>query len=372
MESRSISFSYISFFLVVVFSTYYITSLYVSPVYIFSIIGFILYIVIFLYEPVFKFDTINKVSILIVLYFSVIQPVFLGADLKTLLNVIFSVAVLIVVRGILPIISTRKIYCASYFILFFSLPLLIFESIYRILNPPSERLKFYMDYGMEDIIFYAYKFNSIMFQDSNFVAMLILSLLFFSLYLAIKVKSKKPYFLSAILFLLLLATISRAAIFSAIFFMLLFPARGFFYTYRRWFFYALLFIMPMLLIVSYKLSSLDDSFASKFYIFSQSISYIKNSNLNQLLFGVGFGNAISVLDIGAHNIIVTFLVESGLIGLFLMVVLWVLIILRSSYSVCIVMLPFLLAGMSFASLAIPYLYAMYSIILELEDRKWIA
>lgn len=33
------------------------------------------------------------------------------------------------------------------------------------------------------------------------------------------------------------------------------------------------------------------------------------------------------------------------------------------------MFPFVMAGMSFASLAIPYLYAIYAIILELESRR---
>jgi hypothetical protein len=88
-----------------------------------------------------------------------------------------------------------------------------------------------------------------------------------------------------------------------------------------------------------------------------------------LFIGVGFGNSVTAINMGSHNFFVTLFIESGLIGLLSVLCLWFLILLKSNFKVGIVMFPFLLAGMSFASLAMPFLYAIYAIIIRMEKRK---
>lgn len=367
--TKKISLNYISLFLLVVFSTWYITKLPFSPVYVFSFLGALIGLAILSYRPVLKIDAVISLSFLVVFYFCFTQIVILKPNVNTFLNVVFSIIVFIFIRILIPPLSTVNLFKLSRFLIYFSMPLLVFESFYRILNPPQERLDFYIESGMEDIIFYAYKMNSIMFQDSNFVAMLVLVLFFFSLYLVRSFHSRFLLFYSAVLFFLLLATLSRAAIIASLVFILLIPLSNFFYRNRKFVLLLFLIILPFMFSIAFKMSDFDGSFASKFHIINQTIKFIKDASLVQILFGVGFGNAVEVLNIGSHNLFVAFLVESGFIGLVLIILLWHQILLKSNYAAGIVMFPFLLAGMSFASLAMPYLYVVFSIILELESRK---
>lgn len=367
--TKKISLNYISLFLLVVFSTWYITKLPFSPVYVFSFLGALIGLAILSYRPVLKIDAVISLSFLVVFYFCFTQIVILKPNVNTFLNAVFSIIVFIFIRILIPPLSTVNLFKLSRLLIYFSMPLLVFESFYRILNPPQERLDFYIESGMEDIIFYAYKMNSIMFQDSNFVAMLVLVLFFFSLYLVRSFHSRFLLFYSAVLFFLLLATLSRAAIIASLVFILLIPLSNFFYRNRKFVLLLFLIILPFMFSIAFKMSDFDGSFASKFHIINQTIKFIKDASLVQILFGVGFGNAVEVLNIGSHNLFVAFLVESGFIGLVLIILLWHQILLKSNYAAGIVMFPFLLAGMSFASLAMPYIYVVFSIMLELESRK---
>ncbi len=364
-----LSLNYISLFFLVVFSTWYITKLPVSPVYVTSLVGFVFSLFFLAYRRFVKFDFLIGLSLVIVSYLTVVQLFFLKPDFNTFLNVVFSFLVFIFVRLLLPSISIFNVVRLSRLLILVSLPLLIFESFYRILNPPQDRFDFYVATDREDLLFYVYKFNSIMFQDSNFVGMLILSLFFFSIYYFRYTSSKSTLLYSTTLFFLLLATLSRAAIFSSFLFLLLFPLRNFIYVNRKFVFFVLILITPFLFLVAVKLSDFDESFASRFYILNNTYLFISNASFFEVLFGVGFGNAVEVLHIGSHNFFVALLVEGGLLGLFFVMLLWLNILFKSNYAAGIVIFPFLLAGLSFSSLALPYLYAVFALILEMEDRK---
>jgi len=207
-----------------------------------------------------------------------------------------------------------------------------------------------------------------MYQDSNFVGLFILSLFFFLLY--IKQFTFKKYYLSfAMLTILLLTTISRASILTLFLFVILYFNRKIIYKYRIFIFIFLIILAFTLFPILLEYRTIDDSFSTKFGIFDKTIEYISNASVINLLFGVGFGNAVEVLNVGAHNFFVTYIVESGFIGLVLIVILWTYILLKTKFKAGIVMLPFLFNGMSLASGAIPYLYAIFAVILILEKRR---
>ena len=118
-----------------------------------------------------------------------------------------------------------------------------------------------------------------------------------------------------------------------------------------------------------KLASLDASFATKFHIVYATISYIQTSSLMKILFGVGLGNSINSLGIGAHNFFIVYFIETGLFGLILICTFWWILLKRSQYKIGIVLFPFLISGLSFAPIIVPYLYSIAATILVLQSRK---
>lgn len=368
LEREKFSLNYFILFFIIPFSGYYITKLPFSPIYFFIGFGFYLASILIFITNRVKLNNINLLAFIVIIYFLFSQFIFCMPTINTLLNFIFSILVFIVVYSLLSTISLNNIINLSKYLIYFSLPLLIIESIYRIINPPVEKIDLLVNAGREDIMFYIYKFNSIMYQDSNFVGLFILSLFFFLLYL--KQYTCKKYYLSFfILTILLFATISRASIFSIVVFSFLYVFRQIIYENRKLIFFVSLILAFILFPILFEYRMIDDSFSTKFEIIDKTIEYLSKASLTNLLFGVGFGNAVEVLDMGAHNFFVIYLVESGFIGLILIVILWTYILLKTKYKAGIVMFPFLLNGLSLATGAIPYLYVMFALILVLESRK---
>ncbi len=363
---RKISLNYISLFFIIPFSGYYITKLTLSPIYFFILFGSYLSTIIFFLSKSIKYDKAMILISLFLIYLLITQLMFTIPNISAFINFIFSLVVFLVVYIILHKTSQYTIINLSEKLIYFSLPLLIYESYYRISNPV-----FFVDFaekGRDELEFYYFKINSIMYQDSNFVAIFILSLFFFLLYVK-QYTSKKYYKSFVIMFLLIFAALSRASIFSLILFLILYQFRAFFYKYRKTVFILSISLITFLIPILMEYRTIDDSFSTKFGIFKRTLEYFLNtSSLNQL-FGVGFGNAFEVLEIGAHNFFVTYLVESGIIGLLFILIIWVYILIKTQYKAGIVMFPFLLNGMSMASGAIPYLYVMFAIVLVLESRR---
>lgn len=366
-QYKKIKLENLSLFFILIFSGYYITRLPVSPVYLFISIGLFLAIIFIIRKAKIRADNLSKYSLLIIIYFIFSQTLIKSYNISTLLNIILSLLVFIVVHNLAPHITTSKIYRYSKLLVYLSIPLLIFEALYRISNPL--RIDEYIEAGREDIVFYAYKFNSIMYQDSNFVSIFILSLLFFWFYLNSKLKNK-GYFVTCILLILLLLTISRAAIITSTIFIILYFFKKNIYKFRTIIGISFLLLITILIPYLNELSKFDGSFSSKFLIFKLTKDYFINASFLSIFFGVGLGNTYTNIGIGSHNILSLYLIESGVFGFSLIVLFWLRLLITSRYKVGIVMFPFLIVSLSLTSTAIPYLYAIFAIILELERRSY--
>jgi len=365
MKSK-INLNYIALFFIIPFSGYYITKLPLSPIYFFILFGSYLSVIILFLSKSIKYDKAMILITLFLIYLLITQLVFTTPNISAFVNFIFSLVVFLVVYLIMHKTSQSTIINLSEKLIYFSLPLLIYEAYYRISNPV-----FFADFaeqGRDELEFYYFKINSIMYQDSNFVGIFILSLFFFLLY--VKQYTNKSYYKSFfILFFLIFATLSRANILSLLIFLILYKFRAFFYKYKKLVFITTISLISFMIPILLKYRKIDDSFSTKFGIFERTFEYFANATLSNQFFGVGFGNAYEVLKIGAHNFFVTYLVESGLIGLVFVLIIWTYFLIKSKYKIGIVMFPFILSGMSLASGAIPYLYVMFAIILVLESRK---
>ncbi|BEG34537.1 hypothetical protein VET10_17770 [Escherichia coli] len=87
-----------------------------------------------------------------------------------------------------------------------------------------------------------------------------------------------------------------------------------------------------------------------------------------ILLGVGLGNAVDVIGMGAHNLFLTFLIETGMIGLFLFLVLLCIMCIYLKEDAIVIVLPFLIASMSLGTTAIPYFLPLLGYVFFLKEN----
>lgn len=358
---NSTKINYLAAYIFIVTSGFFITKLPLSPIYFTMLLSAYLLGLRFLSKNTIHISWMMLIPVVYVIYV-LISQVILSGDLHTVINVLMSLVYFILSLMLIYCLSKGQLIHISIRMIQLSLPLLIFEAYYRLANPI-----YILDNGFdyrteEDQFFYPFKLNSIMYQDSNFVGIFILSLFFFACYLTNKFK-KKLGVEKLLLVSLLLLTISRAAIISFIIFLCI----NYIWS-KKSVFLKITFLIVSIIISAAGLIkiSTDESFQTKFQLLNLFLDFFKESNIATLLFGVGFGNTKYLFGMGAHNFIITHVVESGLIGFSILLSLWLSIIIKSKKKSLIIMLPFLLVGMSLAGHAIPYLYAIFAIIITLE------
>lgn len=357
--------TYIGLFFLVVFSGFFITSLPLSPIY----FSFLLSLF-FLFISLFNIKTYNlglsfylAFSFFIYLSFS---QLFLNPNLSTYVNYTFSIFCYILSYLFLPRIELNKIITISKYFINFSIPLLIFESFYRITNPI-----FFTDFeskGKENLFFYYYKVNSIMYQDSNYVAVFILSLLTFSFFLkqSINVKLKIQQF---ILFVLLMLTISRSAIITFFIFIFFISTRKKIFKNKLFFSLVIFFIILTITFFINEISKSDESLAARFTIIESTVEYLSRADFINIVFGSGLGNSVNVIGIGGHNLFVTFIIETGFLGTLFFIFFLLATLIKSKLNTGYVIIPFIINGLSFAGGAIPFVYVIISIIQRIEISK---
>lgn len=342
-------------YILIVFSGLCLNCTGINPIYITACLGFVLLLVLLIQNKIY-FKINNSISMAIVFLLIITGIQAKGESDNSLFNVIFSVVYFIVTYTVIVSIKKEVLikYC-KYFI-DFSIMLLFVEAIVRILNPSSNTLL------SDNNSFYQYKYNSIMYQDSNFVGMFIIMLFFFALYLEnrhnLNLKKRKM-----LLLLLCILTLSRAAI-------LVIIALGFLFDkkIKKNKKILLVFIVGfgiLYVLTSYMMS--DASFMTKFYIIEKTFDFLVNkASWDRVLFGVGFGQSIYYLGIAAHNFFIIYIMETGIVGTLSLLIFWLFIFRESKKYVYYVMVPFLIAGLSLAPLFTPYLYCIFAIIIVLE------
>jgi hypothetical protein len=308
--------------------------------------------------------TVSFVPLLANIYFLLL---FITSPASAVLNIIvtFTSPLLVYVFFYGKRISNSKM---NNFLLFYAL-LFLFDGIWRLLNPAELELEKLAKLNELAIGFQIYKLNTFMYMDSNFVGLQACSVFSFMCWLSYSgIKQSKLIFLT--LSIAILLTFSRSAIIVCIFsvfMMLLFQSKipkiilNFFF---------IIFSSSVVVLV-FIIFSNDVSFMSKFHIFSVTQEYLIRENWLNLFLGVGIGNAKEYLGIGAHNLLVTFLVETGIIGLivFLAINLYWYSILKKGWLV--VVFPFLLASMSLGTTAIPYLFTLVTMAILIKRNKLI-
>lgn len=360
----------VALFFTILFSGFYLTRvLSLSPVYITFLIGTLVIVgyAIFNYHSIY----ISKASVLYFAYiiYIIVTQSFLDPNFSTLINVIFSLLYFIIMLNIAYYSKTEILVKYSKYFIWFTILLLVVEAAWRLTHPIFVIEGTDKDYrNMEGMLFYAFKFSSIMFKDSNFVGTYGLVAFFYYYYLR-KKKYGKSMMPLIILFILISLTLSRSAIITVLLTIVIL----YFLSIKIKLHHIILGIVLIISVVFIALPQIetDGSFLSKFDILELTWRHLQECSFGQFLFGVGFGNTVEHIGIGAHNLLVTHLIESGIIGLlFFLIVNFSLINKTKRYSLYLT-IPLFISGMSLAGHAISYYYACLALIyvIERNERK---
>ncbi len=240
----------------------------------------------------------------------------------------------------------------------------IIDFIYRMNNARSDFS------GL--LAFYNFKYNSIMFLDSNWPGFM--SMLLFSVLVYLKdnhfLKSNKILFFS---FLLVIQTLSRAAMASCVAVLLI---SRFIRLRKKIKYYIILIGTPfMIVLVIFMLTKLtDDSFLSKLEILKGMLYYITHFDLHTLIWG-NYPDAchdslrFMHVWIGGH-LYMTRYIDFGFITALFEFIFFALLCIYTHFKALYIILPFLIAGISFAPWNLPYMYCLLGLIYVLENSLY--
>ena len=307
----------------------------------------------------------------VVFYAFVILVAFIAlfnkSDLNITLNFVLSLIFFIVVRLSINPLSDRYVFKTIYVVLCIYAVIFIIEALVRFYDPVFITIsgKDYRD--LPGMLFYAYKLNSIMFADSNFTAINILS---FSalLYFCISIGRREFKPLLLIYFVLVVLTLSRSAIFAFLFIYLVshvLASKNKFLTLSFFSAVALVAVTATVILVSNSNGSVDASSASKFLLVLNVLAIYPTLDWVSVIFGAGFGNGPDLLGMGTHIYPLTILIEGGLFMLITQIGVWLFLMFKAP-RIMIILIPFLIASLSFASHANTVLYCCLAIAYHLE------
>lgn len=269
------------------------------------------------------------------------------------INVLFSLIYFLVTSISISYLSVEDI--KKYFRLSVNLiiPLLCIESVFRWTHPTGN------DIG--DLEYYRYKYSSIMYEDSNYVGIFIVTMFFLCTYMRRfhNVNLRKQ---QVILFMLAILTLSKASAVIIIIFTIIFDFSANKFVKLGLISLVAIFGLPVFL----QQVLADNSLAMRFGILDRAMLWWENTSFAEKVFGVGFGNAVSAIGMGSHNIIVSYFVESGVIGLIIFTVLLISMFYQAGKNSAIIIFPFMLNALSLSSHAIPYFYCYIAIIIFLK------
>lgn len=210
--------------------------------------------------------------------------------------------------------------------------------------------------------FYKYKFHSIFFQDTNFLGLALLVVIFYIRFLEVffSLNLKKMKICSIVL---LFMSISRAAILAWFIgeFLIIGSNKHTFnkIIIRR--IIALFVIGSVLGTTIYVTLQDDPSFRSKLFILDLIEKTHSEFKFNPL-FGAGMGNSEQLLGIFPHNSLLLYYLETGILGVLFKLFFFLYIFIRSKWNAIIVFLPYFIATQSATGYATHYLYVSLGLI----------
>ena len=337
-----------------------------SPIYILDLMAFSVIVIVLAYKTNVYFDFDILAAIILLIYIILTQYSYI--QYGEFINIFIGLLAYIFFRMLKNRLSFEDLINIFTYMLIISIIVLTLDSIYRLTHPGAASHEALMVMSSnENLVMYLYKFNSLLFADSNTTALVSLILYFSVITLERKkVQLKYSKFMKIALSLLIVFSLSRAAIIAWIIGIIYVKVQS------QKILYKMILFTPILLLslfIPYYLDTLfsnDISFNSKFMILDLVYNKLSNSSLNTLFFGVGFGQAISSLGIYTHLLLVTITFEMGFIGLFIYILFITIYILKFGVTIW---LPVLITSLSFFTyVGAPFLFIPLALTANINEK----
>lgn len=209
-----------------------------------------------------------------------------------------------------------------------------------------------------------------MYTDSNAVGIHIIILLFFIYYLEKEQKAAWPK-IKIILLILLVFTFSRAAWLGFVvgwIYMRYLQNKSIGFYIINLVFFITAGILFYKFYLQAKISS-DLSYQSKFDIIGIVLNHFKEISKSELFLGIGFSNSLERMGVYAHNFFMVFLIESGIIGLFFIILLLLQFTITTRFKALYVLVPFLVTTLSSTITFMPFFYIVMALIFIFENKR---
>lgn len=281
-----------------------------------------------------------------------------GASIQNVVNFILGPVSFFLILGAGRALGRPHLRKISRSFVYFTILIAAIECAYRLTHPDFAFLEGAEERNVDidEVAFYAYKFSSLMYLDSNFVGLQLAIVLSFCLAVKRFGIHFKPvvYIALGILVVLTLSRASMLASCAAV-------AIWWFYQMGRWTKVIAIATAVIAVQLVFIKIHMDGSFLTKLELLNQFSIHLSNAKPAVLLFGAGVGNAALVLGMGAHNLLVTYGVELGIVMSSLIFLFWasVCVIERSTVFLIVV---WVVNGFSLTSFAIPYMYCAAAVL----------
>lgn len=207
---------------------------------------------------------------------------------------------------------------------------------------------------------YLYKFGGWMFADSNSSGLLALA--FMLMRLEVFDNWRKPTLVDFMFFTLCLLSLSWSIY---IVLVMVFVWKSYQGLSRSVIEGLLVVVLPLGIFIiaatwNYLISMMSSFLSIKLFTASKAIDYFSHASLLERIFGVGPGMSLAKIGIYTHTHVLTYLIEMGIIGLFIFLSFQVLIYVKSKTNIQV---SLLIAGMSYYFyLGAPFLLVTVAIV----------
>ncbi|HIF9166846.1 TPA: hypothetical protein ACX6PM_003835 [Photobacterium damselae] len=346
---KQLNIYFLGWSMIISMSCLYIFGFFPAPYYIFLAIGF--FLIALSYEKIkVTFDGV-VLLILILIYFGIIQFYNSTTNVWSYYFIALFVSVLLVtVKNSFSTYEKIKLIRNTAYVYLFSYSI---DTILRFIYPKKSYIESLELHDKSDLMFYAYK-HSFIFQDSNFVGLSLIALYF--LILANKdIFYKKYNIIISLNIILILLSLSRAAIvvFFIVSFIYIFRNKDTLYKMLCFIFIFFSMILFGFLFLD-TIHITDDSFKSKFMLLNLFVHNYHSLSINDLLFGWGLNQTYTHWGISAHNLYITILLETGILG-FLVVLLTFIFFLKKSNRCHYQIIAYSIISLSFGLIFTPVL-----------------
>ena len=225
-------------------------------------------------------------------------------------------------------VKTEGIFRTTHISLYIVAGILAIDSVYRLLNPGAPYAEMEQAIAGGEYAYYVYKFNTLMFADSNTISLVALSWLCLLLFLQ-DCGARRNRVLIIVFISIIFSSLSKASIFTTCLIIVVRLSSKL---------PKIINLVPAVLLLLLLLFSLDGFFEqggglAKLDIFDQFLYVTRDMSSFDIIVGNGIGSSESILGIFGHNIFIIYIIDLGIIGTALLIIFCVFYYINNPYYV---------------------------------------